>query len=503
MMKKLFTSLCLAALATNAMAVDYYLVTPTAKAAAPVVGLSLSSYALPSGVVGEAYAGFDLNTLLSVTGDAGYAGRGASWQVTTGVLPAGLSLSASGQLTGTPTAAGTGNFTLKATYKTATGVQSYQVVVTNIQVALATASLPSGEVGKAYPGFDLNTLLSVTGDAAYAGSGASWQVVSGAMPAGLSLSAAGQLTGTPTTAGTGNVTLKASYRTASGEQSYQIVVTNIQVALAAATLPAGMVNSAYSYDFKSLLTVTGDSAYSASNVTFNVSSGSLPGGLQLSSGGQLSGTPSAVSGPVSFGVAAHYKTKQALQTYTIPSIAAAPVTGFNFASTQNGATILNYANTAYNGPNQYWPTSNHTISNPCATIWAVTSMLCMGNSVVAGSYAPANNYYVSTWGSTSPGVPQYAVIDLGQARTFNTAYFYQANLDGRMNTAELAVSNSPLTYADAGWTAIGAPKSLSSTDYTAQKMSFAPVTARYVRIKGSVASGYSFVELRGLQLFYE
>src|SRR4051812_44209486 len=65
-----------------------------------------------------------------------------------------------------------------------------------ISVTLRAVSLPVGTVGVAYPGLDLNTALSVTGDPAYAPGAVTWRIGAGAMPGGLTL-AQGRLSGTP------------------------------------------------------------------------------------------------------------------------------------------------------------------------------------------------------------------------------------------------------------------------------------------------------------------
>jgi hypothetical protein len=69
----------------------------------PAAALTITTVSpLPSGTVGTAY-----NQLLEAAGGtAPY-----SWSVTAGALPAGLNLSAAGVVSGTPTAAGTFNFT--------------------------------------------------------------------------------------------------------------------------------------------------------------------------------------------------------------------------------------------------------------------------------------------------------------------------------------------------------------------------------------------------------
>lgn len=185
-----------------------------------------------------------------------------------------------------------------------------------INVGLNSYTIPEAIVGSAYAGFDFKSVLSVTGDSAYNGSLVSWSVVSGALPAGLVLNADGTLSGTPTLVGTSNFTLKATYKTKMGQQAYQVVSLGITVGLATATLPAAKVNTAYAaFDFKPLLTVSGDPNYSASNVTFSATG--LPVGMAMSSAGVLSGTPTTQSAGSSFQVVAAYKTKTGQQAYTI------------------------------------------------------------------------------------------------------------------------------------------------------------------------------------------
>ena len=84
------------------------------------------------------------------------------------------------------------------------------------------------------------------------------------------------------------------------------------------TLPAGEVNWPYSYDLKQLLSVTGDSRYNASNVSWELQSGALPAGLSLGTDGVLSGIPTTKDTVgSSFQVKATYKSKSGQQAYTI------------------------------------------------------------------------------------------------------------------------------------------------------------------------------------------
>ena len=74
---------------------------------APPPALSVATRSLANGTVGEAYS----EALQAVNGTPPY-----SWKITTGNLPAGFSqLSSAGVISGTPTTAGTSNFTVQVT----------------------------------------------------------------------------------------------------------------------------------------------------------------------------------------------------------------------------------------------------------------------------------------------------------------------------------------------------------------------------------------------------
>lgn len=304
-------------------AADYYIVAPFHKptasttSPAPAIKVALNSYALPSGMVNVPYAGFNLNSLLTVTGDSTYGGSGATWRVASGALPAGISLSAGGLLSGTPTSAGTGSFTLEATYKTKTGTQAYQIVVAAMSVNLSAATLPAGIAGEVYSGYDFKPLVTANAPN-FDAYNTTWSVSSGTLPAGVTLNpATGVLSGTPTASGSYSFTVRATYLGANGEQSYDISVSNLVVSLAAATLPYATPGTSFSYNFKPLLTVTGDPTYADTLPTWSVSGGALPGGLTLS-GSQVSGTPALFPDEgQSFTLKAAYRSKSAQQSYTL------------------------------------------------------------------------------------------------------------------------------------------------------------------------------------------
>ncbi len=132
-----------------------------------------------------------------------------------GALPTGVTFSSSGVLSGTPLASGTFNFTLRVTdAATQTADTAYQLTVAAPTIALAPATLPGGQVAQAYA----QTLSASGGVAPY-----TFAVTTGALPAGLTLSAAGTLSGTPTAAGSFNITVTATDQHGfQGSQAYTL-----------------------------------------------------------------------------------------------------------------------------------------------------------------------------------------------------------------------------------------------------------------------------------------
>jgi hypothetical protein len=262
-MKKTVLAVLLSAVQAVALASQYYVVVPMPNHAASAGNLmvTLSGYALPAGMVGYAYGGFDFNAVLQVLGDPSYRPSDVRWTVAGGALPAGLVLSADGKLTGTPTAAGTSSFQVLAAYKTKAGEQTYQVVVADLNVSLAAATPPSGIVGVAYSGFDLKPLVSVTGDAAYdgAGAGVTWSVVNGALPVGLVLDETqGVVSGTPMASESAPVAIQADYRGKLASQSYTFALKD---ALAQYPGYRGWSDGTYAASCNAYRNPTGNYAY--------------------------------------------------------------------------------------------------------------------------------------------------------------------------------------------------------------------------------------------------
>ena len=145
---------------------------------------SITTGSLPNGTVGVSYS-----QTLSVTGGT----SPYNWSITSGSLPAGLSLSPSGVVSGTPTSAvGPTSITFQVTDLTsATASKSLSITIAT-PLSISTSSLPNGTMGTAYS----QTLTATGGTSPY-----NWSINSGSLPAGLSLSSSGVISGTPTAAG--------------------------------------------------------------------------------------------------------------------------------------------------------------------------------------------------------------------------------------------------------------------------------------------------------------
>lgn len=157
-----------------------------------------------------------------------------------------------------------------------------------------------------------------------------------------------EVTFSPTTTGSFNGTL--TFTSALANSPHQVTLAGTAfnpVSLAAATLPEATVGQTYSFDFKPLLSVTGDPSYSGpSQAQFLVGSGLLPAGLSLSNSGVLTGTPTApVSGQI-FSVVAEYRGNQSAQSYSlniapnyydVTSTISSNVSGYNMRSVASAA----------------------------------------------------------------------------------------------------------------------------------------------------------------------
>lgn len=211
--------------------------------------------------------------LVSTGGTAPY-----SYALTAGSLPDGLTLGTSGLISGSPTTAGTSNFTVQITDANGlTALKTFALTVTTIPRITTTSPLPQNVAGAAYS----QTFAATGGTAPY-----TWSVSAGSLPAGLGLnSGTGELSGTLSVAGTFNFTLQVSDANSfTATKAFSLTV--IDLTIATASLPAAVKAVAY--------TATLSGTGGVTPYAWSISSGTLPAGLSLNAAtGVISGTPSA------------------------------------------------------------------------------------------------------------------------------------------------------------------------------------------------------------------
>lgn len=167
---------------------------------------------IPSSLSGGTHGVSYDQTLDASGGDAPY-----SFAVTTGTLPPGLSLSSAGLLSGTPSSVGSFEFDVTATDSSAcTGTQTYTISISCPSITVTPSSLPGCVAGS-----PCNATLGASGGTAPH----SFAVTGGALPPGLSLSAGGSLSGSPSATGTFAFTVTATDAQAcTGTQQYALTV---------------------------------------------------------------------------------------------------------------------------------------------------------------------------------------------------------------------------------------------------------------------------------------
>lgn len=175
--------------------------------------LTISTNSLPDGTLGSAY-----NAGLQASGGSGTK----TWRITAGNLPAGLTLSGSGSISGTPgEPAATSTFTIQVTDsssppKTATKSLTLKTV-DNSPVTITTTALPDVRVDT-----DYHVVLAARGGTTpYL-----WSVV-GVLPPGLTIDAlTGTITGTPLASGAFTFTARVQDNTS--QQDIQELSINVR-----------------------------------------------------------------------------------------------------------------------------------------------------------------------------------------------------------------------------------------------------------------------------------
>jgi hypothetical protein len=232
----------------------------------PALGITTTT--LPEAKVGDAYTA----TLVATGGKTP-----RTWTATG--LPAGLTCSAAGVISGTPTASG--DFSVNATVTDSFGPPNIVSKLLSLKVYPAlgittTSPLPEGKVGDAYPA---TTLVATGGKTPY-----TWTATG--LPAGLTCSAAGVITGTPTASGDFSVNATVTDSFSPPNIVSKLLSLKVYAALGITTtspLPDGKMGQAYT----TTLVATGG------KTPYTWTATGLPAGLTCSAAGVISGTPTS------------------------------------------------------------------------------------------------------------------------------------------------------------------------------------------------------------------
>jgi hypothetical protein len=264
-------------------------------------GLSIQNQSVPGGMIGQPYS--QQLTALSVTSLNPVAGTqaNATWSIQSGSLPAGVTLSTGGLLSGTPTAEGSFTFVVKAAVGNTTDTETETLTVR--QPMVVTSPFKAGQIA---PRLEVEVPYTAS-QSATGGSGTfTWTLASGALPPGITLHPDGSISGTPTTPGRYTSTITVADTEGRTQTLNSTLVVASRLAISPVKLKPAKANRAY----RQKIAWTGGVA----PFEWKVVRGKLPTGLTLTKKlGLLLGKPTK-AGTYKFEV-------QAVDSYNVKSTA--------------------------------------------------------------------------------------------------------------------------------------------------------------------------------------
>jgi prepilin-type N-terminal cleavage/methylation domain-containing protein len=236
------------------------------------VGLDILTGFLPDAFVGVPYS----ENLLAASGKPAYA-----WQIkdpsTLGNLPSWASLQTTGVISGNPVSVAPPiPFTVMVTDAAGTQAERRLSIEVVLPLVISDATLPEGEVNLAYS----KTLAASGGVAPY-----TWLLEpgSGPLPDGLSMTPDGIISGNPTADSTFPIIVTVMDSHGNTVTKSLSITIAPGLSISTAVLHDGAVGTAYNQTLACLGGVGTDS--------WNVSAGSVPPGISLSTSGIIAGTP--------------------------------------------------------------------------------------------------------------------------------------------------------------------------------------------------------------------
>ena len=344
-------------------------------------GIQISTTSLPDGQVGALYDQFLQGSTCTGT---------QNWSVNDPAdFPPGLNLSGTGEMNGTPSSGGTYNFSVHLDDGNGSFMdQSLSVFISGGggSLGITTTSLPDGIVGGVYS----QPLTASGGSQPY-----SWSLTPGSLPLpdGISLSASGVLSGTPTTLaiGTNYFLVRVSDNSANTADQLLSITTYPALVMSNNALPNGTNGTAYSAQ----VVVSGGAPFFIGNIPDGYGaifpSGSLPPGLNFSYGTitssnalfVISGTPTN-NGSFPFTMGAYDADGNQVQNnYSITIVSSS--LQITTASLTNGTIGMAYTNQLQGSggtPPYNWTIANGSQPLPVALALSTNGLI---SGVLAGS----------------------------------------------------------------------------------------------------------------------
>jgi uncharacterized protein YhjY with autotransporter beta-barrel domain/PKD repeat protein len=389
--------------ATNATATDSKTLVFTISLPIPAINSVLTA----SGATGVAFAGYQITAANNPTS------FGASG------LPPGLSINASGAISGTPTTAGNYNSTITATNASGTDSKTLAFTISLSAPVINSVLTANGSTYVVFAGYQITATNSP----------ASFNASS--LPPGLNINTStGVISGTPTTAGNYNSTITAT--NATGTDSKTLAFT---IALSSPSIT-------------SVLTATGSTgvAFTSYQIIANSSPTSfgasgLPPGLNINtSTGVISGTPTT-NNVYNTTITATNATGIDSKILVITISLTAPV--INSVLTASGATSVVFAGYQITATNT--PTSFNATGLPPGLSIDTTTGAITGTPTLNGTF---NSTISATNATTTDSKTLVFTISLTAPAitSANTA----SGTTGQAFSYQITASNLPTSYAASG-----------------------------------------------------